>query len=115
MNYLSQETLLILTKLMICIGALAVTVSIITEGLKSFERINKVPTKIVVLCTSIVVTPLTYVAAMAYLSRPIEWFYLFASFLAAFVVAKVSISGWDDIFVEIKRCINSIKSPNIES
>ena len=115
MNYLSQETLLILTKLMICIGALAVTVSIITEGLKSFERINKVPTKIVVLCTSIVVTPLTYVAAMAYLSRPIEWFYLFASFLASFVVAKVSISGWDDIFVEIKRCISSIKTNNLES
>lgn len=31
------------------------------------------------------------------MKRPIEWFEVFGSFLAAFVVAKVSMGVWDDV------------------
>ena len=36
-------------------------------------------------------------AMMAFMKMPIEWYMVFGSFLASFVVAKVSMSGWDDV------------------
>ena len=42
-------------------------------------------------------------ALMAYMKVPVEWYMVFASFLASFVVAKVSMSGWDDVNELCKR------------
>ncbi len=79
------------------IGVCAFFTTIITEGLKSIKAINMMPTKLVCYIVALVITPLVFIAAMAYMDQPAEWFMVFASFLAAFVVAKVSMSGWDDI------------------
>jgi hypothetical protein len=38
-----------------------------------------------------------FLALMAFLKQPVEWFMAFASFLASFVVAKVAMNGWDDV------------------
>ena len=72
------------------ISVSAITVSLVTEGLKSIKWINRIPTKLV-----------CYV--VAYMKVPVEWYMVFASFLASFVVAKVSMSGWDDVNELCKR------------
>lgn len=79
------------------IGVCAFFTSIVTEALKSIEKINSLPTKLVAYIVGLIITPLCYFALMAYFRQPIEWFMVFASFVAAFVVSRVSTSGWDDI------------------
>lgn len=79
------------------IGVCAFLTSMITEALKSIQKINSLPTKLVCYIVALVITTPVYCALMAYLKQPIEWFMAFAAFLASFVVAKVSMSGWDDV------------------
>ena len=77
------------TALLIFISVCAILTSLVTEGLKCVEKIDSLPTKLVcyiVMC-----------AMMAFMKMPIEWYMVFGSFLASFVVAKVSMSGWDDV------------------
>ena len=84
------------------ISICAFVISLVVEGLKSISVIDILPTKLVVYITSLVLTPLIFIAMMAYLKQPIEWYMVFGSFLAAFVVAKVSMNGWDDV-TELKN------------
>ncbi len=83
--------------LMTFIGVCAFLTSIVTEALKSIDRINNLPTKLVCYIVALLLTTPVFCAMMAYLNQPIEWFMVFASFLASFVVAKVSMNGWDDV------------------
>lgn len=83
--------------LMTFIGVCAFLTSIVTEALKSIDKINKLPTKLVCYIVALLLTTPVFCAMMAYLNQPIEWFMVFASFLASFVVAKVSMNGWDDV------------------
>ena len=92
-----QDVTALLGVLMAFIGACAFAVSIVVEGLKSIEAVNSIPTKLTCYIVALILTPVVFVALMAYLQKPIEWFSVFASFLAAFVVAKVSMGGWDDV------------------
>ncbi len=79
------------------IGGCAFLTSVVTEALKSIEKINRLPTKLLCYIVALVLTTPVFYAMMAYLNQPVEWFMAFASFLASFVVAKVSMSGWDDV------------------
>lgn len=78
-------------------GICAFLASIITEALKSIEAVNRFPTKLVCYCVALVLTTPVFLALMAYMGQPVEWFMVFASFLASFVVAKVSMNGWEDV------------------
>lgn len=87
----------LLGMLMAFVAICAFVVSVVVEGLKSIEAVNRIPTKLTCYIVALILTPLAFVALMAYLHKPVEWFSVFASFLAAFVVAKVSMGGWDDV------------------
>ncbi|MCM1258437.1 MAG: hypothetical protein NC307_11365 [Roseburia sp.] len=87
------------------IGVCAFLASIVTEGLKSIDRINRIPTKLVCYIVSLILTPMIFCTMMAYMNHPVEWFMVFASFLASFVVAKVSMNGWDDVTELAQRLI----------
>lgn len=92
-----QNMSTILGALAFFIGVCAFVTAMVTEGLKCIEKINKIPTKLVCYIVAIVLTTPTFCAMMDYLNQPIEWFMIFASYLASFVVAKVSMNGWDDV------------------
>ena len=62
------------------ISVSAITVSLVTEGLKSIKWINRFPTKLVCYVVAITLTPPMML-----------------------VVAKVSMSGWDDVNELCKR------------
>lgn len=80
------------------IGAMAFIVSVITEALKKwawFDR--KVPTELTVIILSIILCPACQAGLAAYYGAAIEWFMVFASFIAAFIVALVSMDGWERV------------------
>ena len=86
------------TKIMTFIGVMAFLVSIITEVLKKWEWLDrKMPTQLLTIILSVVLCPLAYIALMVYCKQVIDWFIVFASFLAAFVVAMVAMDGWDRV------------------
>lgn len=87
------------------IGLLAIIVSVVTEGLKLFPKLDAMPTKLLVYLVALVLTPLAYIAMMDYYKRPIEWFIVFACFIAAFFIAKISMNGWEDLVEIVKRCM----------
>lgn len=86
-----------LSYLMIFISICAILTSLITEAIKGFEKVNELPTKLVCYGVALALTTPAFCALMAFMKQPVEWFMVFASFLASFVVAKVSMSGWDDL------------------
>lgn len=85
-----------LSQLVLYIGVLAFVVSVITEALKKWKWFDKkVPTALVVIGLSLVLCPLSLFGMMSYLNQPIEWYMVFASVMAAFIVALVSMDGWE--------------------
>ena len=83
--------------LMIAIGVMAFVVSVITQVIKSWPKLDQLPTSAVVIVLSLVLCPVTFVALMSYLKQPIEWYMVFACILAAFIVALVAMVGWERI------------------
>lgn len=80
------------------IGVMAFIVSVITEALKKwawFDR--KVPTALAVILLSLILCPACLLGLAAHYGVAIEWFMVFASFIAAFIVALVSMDGWERV------------------
>ena len=80
---------------LIAIGVMAFLVSAITQFIKSWPGLSRLPTSAVVIVLSLILCPAVLVAAMAWLAQPIEWYMVFACILAAFIVALVSMDGWE--------------------
>lgn len=76
------------------IGGLAFLVSVIVQVIKELPGINKIPTSIVALVTSLILCPVALAVLCTYYKTVITWYYVFASFIAAFVVYLVSTGGW---------------------
>lgn len=86
------------SQLVLFIGVLAFIVSVITEALKKWTWFDKkVPTALVVICLSLVLCPVSMLGMMSCMKQPIEWYMVFASFVAAFIVALVSMDGWERV------------------
>ena len=84
-----------LSYLMIAIGVMAFFVSLVTQVIKSWPGLEALPTQALVIVLSLVLCPAAFVALMAWLKRPIEWYMVFACFLTAFIVALVAMDGWE--------------------
>lgn len=85
------------TYLLVAIGGLSFLVSVVTQVIKEMPFLSKVQTNIVALCASIILTPVALIVACQYFKIVIEWYYIFASFIAAFIVYLVSTSGWEKV------------------
>lgn len=83
------------SNLVLFIGILALLVSVITEVIKKLEFLKKIPTALVVIVVSLILCPVSVVMLAAYFGIVLEWFMVFASFIAAFIVALVSMDGWE--------------------
>ena len=80
------------------IGIMAFIVSCVTEALKHIRWLDKrVPTSVVVLVLSLVFCPVGFAGLAKYYHFALDWFMVFASFIAAFIVALVSMDGWDKV------------------
>ena len=80
---------------LIAIGGMAFLVSVFTQVIKSWPGLDRLPTSAVVIVLSLALCPAVLVAVMEWMGQPIEWYMIFACILAAFIVALVSMDGWE--------------------
>lgn len=90
-----NEIMQVVSYLLITIGIMAFIVSVITQVIKSWPGLDKLPTSAVVIVLSLVLCPAAFAAMMAWKRQPITWYMMFACMIAAFVVALVAMSGWE--------------------
>ena len=79
------------------LGALAFLVSVIVQVVKELPGLNRIPTSVVALVTSLILCPVTLIILCTYYKMEITWYYIFASFIAAFIVYLVATGGWEKI------------------
>lgn len=92
-----QATMELLTYVLMAIGLTAFIVSIITQAIKDMPLLVKIPTNVVVLVISLILCPVEVIVLCQYFGINIEWYYIFASFIAAFIVYLVSTGGWERV------------------
>ena len=61
------------------IGVLAFLVSIIVQVIKELPGLNKIPTSIVALVTSLILCPVALAVLCTYYKTAVTWYYIFAS------------------------------------
>ena len=91
MNEIMQHLVYLLT----AIGVMAFLVSVITQVIKSWPGLDRLPTAAVVIVLSLILCPAAFMALMAWQKQPITWYMVFACMIAAFVVALVAMDGWE--------------------
>lgn len=92
-----NEIMQYLSYLLIAIGVMAFLVSIVTQVIKSWPGLDKLPTAAVVIVLSMVLCPVSMIALLTWMGQPITWYQIFACFLAAFIVALVAMDGWERV------------------
>ena len=85
------------TYALMAIGVLAFLVSIITQAIKEMPGLKKIQTNVVALAVSMIICPISVVIACQYFKIVIAWYYVFASFVATFIVYLVSTGGWEKV------------------
>lgn len=82
------------SQIVLFIGVMAFIVSIITEALKKWTWFDKkVPTALTVIILSLILCPVCLLGLAAYYGVAIEWFMVFASFIAC-LHCGVVVNGW---------------------
>ena len=95
---INMETLMqLLTYLLIAIGCAAFLVSVITQVIKEMPVLKKIQTNAVALAVSMIICPVAVIVACQYFNIVITWYYIFASFIAAFIVYLVATGGWEKV------------------
>lgn len=101
---INMETIMqLVTYLLFAIGGLAFVTSLIVQGIKEMPWLVKIPTNVVALVISLILCPVAVVILCQYFKIVIEWYYIFASFIAAFIVYLVSTGGWERVAEMWKR------------
>lgn len=85
------------SQLIVAVGVLAFIVSVITEVVKSVGVMKKVPTDIVVLALSMVLTVVAFLAYAQYTSVAIMWYWVVAALICGFFVAFIAMYGWSKL------------------
>lgn len=95
---INTETLMqLLTYLLTAVGVAAFIVSAITQVIKEMPYLKKIQTNAVALVISLIICPVAVIIACQYFRIVITWYYIFASFIAAFIVYLVSTGGWERV------------------
>ena len=76
------------------IGALVFAVMLITEVIKNLSFMKNVPTDIVVLALSMILTVAAFAAYTQYTAMVITWYMVVAAIICGFFVAFVAMFGW---------------------
>lgn len=84
-----------ITYALMAVGVLAFLVAAIVQVIKELPGIQRIPTSVVTLVVSLILCPLAVIIACQYFKIVIVWYYVFAAFLAAFVVYLVATGGWE--------------------
>ena len=97
MTFNTETIMQLLTYLLIAVGVAAFLVSAITQVIKEMPFLKKIQTNAVALAVSLIICPVAVIIACQYFDMIITWYYIFASFIAAFIVYLVSTGGWEKV------------------
>lgn len=98
MNIVNIEMLIqYITYALMAVGVLAFVVAVIVQVIKELPWLKKIQTNVVALAVSLILCPLAVIIACQYFKIVIVWYYVFASFIAAFVVCLVATGGWERV------------------
>lgn len=86
-----------LSQLMVAVGALAFVVSVITEVIKGIGVFKKIPTDIVVITLSMVLTVVAFFAYAQYAALVVTWYLIVAALIGGFFVAFITMYGWSKL------------------
>ena len=86
-----------LSQLMVAVGALAFVVSVITEVIKGIGVFKKIPTDIVVIILSMVLTVVAFFAYAQYAALAVAWYLAVAAIIGGFFVAFIAMYGWSKL------------------
>ena len=86
-----------ITYALMAIGVLAFRVSIITQVIKEMPKLREIQTNAVALAVSLILCPISVIVACQYFKIVIEWYYVFASVIAAFILYLVSTGVWERV------------------
>lgn len=79
------------------LGILAFLVAVIVQVIKEMPFLAKLPTSAVALVVSLILCPAALFALCAYRKVEVTWYYVFASFVAAFPVYLAATGGWEKL------------------
>ena len=85
------------TYALMAIGILAFLVAIIVQVIKELPLLQAIPTSVVALTVSLILCPLTVIIVCQYFKIVLVWYYVFASFIATFIVYLVATGGWEHV------------------
>lgn len=85
------------------VGLLAFIVSLIVQVIKGIKWLDKIPTDILVFVLSIGLTVTVFFAWMQYMQYVIVWYMIVAAVITGFVVAFVSMFGWEKLSELFRR------------
>lgn len=91
------------TYLLMAVGGLAFLVAVIVQVIKELPRLQQIQTSVVALAVSMILCPLVVIIVCQCLKIVIVWYYVFASFIAAFIVYLVATGGWERVTAIWKR------------
>ena len=80
---------------LMALGVLSFLVAVIVQVIKELPVLQKIPTSVVALAVSLILCPLAVIVACQYFKIVIVWYYVFAAFVAAFVVYVIETGGWE--------------------
>ena len=86
-----------MTYILAAIGGLAFVVAVVVQVIKELPYLQGIQTSVVALAVSLILCPLAVVIACQYFKIVIVWYYVFASFIASFIVYLVATGGWERI------------------
>ena len=93
-----------LTVLLSYVGALVVLTNIIVEVLKKIIW-EKIPTNILAVTISLVLTLVAFFAYTSYNNITIQWYYVIAAIVVGFLVAYAAMFGYD----KLKQAFEQLK------
>lgn len=79
------------------IAAGAFIVSMITQLIKDLPLLKKVPTQLVVIVLSIMVSEIAYGSFTAINHNAVQWYMVAAAILAGFIIAYIAMYGFDNL------------------
>ena len=92
------------TMVLTIVGVLVVLVNIITEVLKK-ALWDKLPTNILAVCISMVLTMIAFFAWTTITGTPVLWYYIVGAVVLGFLVAYAAMFGFD----KLKEVLEKLK------
>lgn len=92
-----------LSTILIAVAIICTVTSIITQFIKEWGILKKVPTSLVVVILSTAITLVVFIAFMSYKNYTVTWYMLMAAVVAGIVIAYIACNGWDSLIKLFKR------------